>query len=682
MLPLLAVLTAGGATHWSYRPLADVSPPVVKAAGEARNAVDRFLLRRLEAAGLSFAPNASREVLIRRLYLDLVGLPPSPSEVAAFTADVRPDAEARLIDRLLASPQFGERFGRHWLDAAGYVDVRGTDVDALPYLPSDGKWHYRDYVVRSWNADKPLDLFLREQIAGDELVAWRSATNFTPANTEPLIATGFLLTTADETSADELNSSDWRHRVLQGTTEILAENLFGMTLRCAKCHDHKYEPLTQRDYYSLVSFFGAALNPDNWLQPQQRELADIPLGERAEIDAFNRPLEKQIEKLRQRRKAAAENDASKRRLKRFDERIAEIEQRKRRYGHFQAMYDVGPAPQMRVLRRGDINAPGTPVVPALPAVLARNEAEHWRGPGGARTALASALTERGSPAAALIARVQVNRVWQHLFGVGLVATADNFGVTGEEPSHPELLDWLAARFVADGSRFKPLIRRLVSSAAYRQSTVSARARRGLTVDPDNRLLWRMPLRRLESEAIRDSLLALSGRIDLTMGGAPVMTRYHKDGRITVDERKFAGTTNGYRRTIYLFARRNYHPTLLTQFDQPILTTICARRTTSATVTQSLAMLNDESVVERSREIARRVGVATRSPDADEWLDYSWRLVLGREPVAAESKWTRRLFDRHVQRYLDQDLPWTEAAPKALAHVCHMLLNTSEFLHRH
>lgn len=689
MLLLGAVLTANGATHWSWQPLRDVAVPEVKHADRAETAIDRFVLRRLEDHGLSLAPVAGRATFIRRATLDLIGLPPSPEEVAAFAADPSPAATSRLIDRLLASPQFGERFGRHWLDAAGYVDVRGLDNDAFPYLPSDGKWRYRDYVIRSFNEDKPLDRFLREQIAGDELVDWRTATNFTRAVTEPLIATGFLLTAADDTSADELNTPDWRHRVLQSTAELFAENLFGMTLRCAKCHDHKYEPLTQRDYYSLAAFFSPALNPDHWLQPQQRELADIPLPDRARIDAFNKPLEKRIEKLKKRRKELEDEGASQARLKRFDERVEQVEKEKQRYGHFQVLYDVGPAPQLHVLARGDINSLGRPVAPALPAVLGRTAGRYWQTSQplgdratGHRSALAAALADPASPAAALIARVQVNRVWQRLFGTGLVATSDNFGTTGATPSHPELLEWLTGRFIAEGWRFKPLIRLIMNSSVYRQASTSQQTKPALAADPENRLLWRMPLRRLESEVVRDSLLALSGRLDLTMGGPSVMTRYLKDGRITIDERKTGGVTNAFRRSVYVFARRNYHLTLLNLFDQPILTTICTRRTTAATVTQSLALLNDATVIECSRDVARRVGIATRGPDTNEWLDCAWRQVLGRPPDPAETRWTRNLFDRHLRRYLDRGLPWTEAAPQALGHVCQMLLNTSEFLYRH
>ena len=679
LLGSLAVRGAG--IHWSYRPLMRTSPPATSKA-DVRTDVDRFIVHRLQAAGLNLSRSADRRTLIRRLSLDLIGLPPAPEEVESFVRDPHPGAYEGLVDRLLASPHFGERWGRHWLDAAGYVDVMGGDNDALTVKYAEGKYHYRDYVIRALNADKPFDEFLTQQLAGDELVDWRNATNFTGEIREHLIATTFLRAAADETGADELNTPDIRHRVLHHATEIVSANLLAITMQCAKCHDHKYDPITQRDFYSLAAILSPAFNPTDWKRPDDRQLADIPLPDRAKIDKFNAPIDKQIKKIEKRR-----NDASKKKKKKLVERlnkkIAGLRKTKKSYGHYQTIYDIAGAPEMHVLKRGDHLTPGAWVTPRLPTVLdpdlsayvpAMHEVKGRST--GRRLSLARALTTPETSSAALVARVQVNRIWQHLFGRGLVASSANFGPSGQKPSHPELLEWLSHRFVADGYRLKPLIRLIVTSSVYRQSSTTPPNAK----DPDNRLLSRMPLKRLESEIIRDSLLAVAGTLDTTMGGRPVPTRYYKDGRLEFDPKRMAGTTNAFRRSIYVLARRNYHLTLLNLFDQPALNKFCTERTPSASVTQSLAMLNDKTVVEQSKKLARRTGIATKSPRLRDWIDHVFRATLGRPPDKTEAAAAQKLLQRHIDRYLKTDIPWTEAAEKALEHLSQMLLNTNEFLY--
>src|SRR5262245_50118913 len=285
---------ADGRKHWAFQSLARSEPPGISDDTRVRTPIDRFLLARLEGSKLSFSPDAERSALIRRATLDLIGLPPTPEEIAAFEADRMPNAYERLIDRLLASPHFGERWGRHWLDGAGYVDVLGGDNDAATVKLGENKWLYRDYVIRSFNADKPFDRFLTEQIAGDELVDWRDAKTFTPEIRECLIATGFLRTAADDTDENELNTLDLRHGVLQRTGEVLANNLLGLTLNCAKCHDHKYEPLSQKDYYQFLALLQPAFNPDRWVQPKDRQLSAIPLAEKKAADEHNAAIDKKI----------------------------------------------------------------------------------------------------------------------------------------------------------------------------------------------------------------------------------------------------------------------------------------------------------------------------------------------------------------------------------------------------
>ena len=599
---------AADRAFWAFQRLTQPRSPAVRKPARMRTSVDAFLLAKLEARKLDFAPDAARTALLRRLTFDLTGLPPSPAEVESFLKDASPGAFERVVDRLLCSPPYGERWARHWLDAAGYVDVMGTDNDAATVKLGPGKWRYRDYVVRAFNEDRPFNRFLTEQLAGDELAAgWRSAKGHTPEVRELLIATGFLRVAADDTDERELNTLDIRHRVLQQTAEIVAGNLLALTVQCAKCHNHKYDPLPQRDYYRLLAILSPAFNPPFWRQPKERQLP----------------------------------------------------------GDIQAVYDVGPPSATRVLRRGEYDRPSYTVEPGLPAVLAdTDEGAILRplhpptGSSGRRLELARRLTNAHGRAGALVARVRVNRLWQHLFGRGLVATGENFGRSGARPSHPELLDWLAGEFVRGGWRTKPLIRLLVTSTAYRQA---AARQASPAADPDNTLLWRMRLRRLESEGVRDALLATAGRLDRTLGGPPVPHKAQPDGSVVVQSG---------RRSLYLLARRNYHPTLLSVFDQPVVATNCTGRMSSAVVTQALTMLNDAFVLEQASHFAARVA-REAGPTPRRQVERAFLIALARRPTPAEMTRCGAFLRRQAVRLSDSG---------ALAELCHVLLNSNEFLY--
>ena len=607
--------------HYAFRKLTRPAIPHVRDGSRLRTPVDAFILAKLEANSLGFSSEANRLTLIRRVSLDLLGLPPSPEEVDAFVNDARPDAYERLIDRLLASPHFGERWGRHWLDGAGYVDVTGGDNDAGTVKLGENKWRYRDYVIRSFNEDVPFPRFLTEQIAGDELVDWRSMKSFDDRTRQLLIATGFLRTAADDTDENELNTPDIRHSILQRTGEVLANNLLGLTLNCAKCHDHKYEPIAQRDYYQLLAVLQPAFNPANWLQPKGRLIKDAT------------------------------------------------------WGNLQVVCDAGPPTPTHLLRRGNHDRPGVEVAPGFLSVLCPSEAASVVGPtkaegktSGRRLALAHWLTDFQAPAGGLVVRVRVNRIWTHLFGKGLVETCDNLGVTGAKPTHPELLEWLAAEFAANNGRLKPFLKTLLLSTVYRQASADI-SPEAAHIDPDNRLLWRQRLRRLESEVVRDSILSVSGRLDRSAGGVPVPVEAKPDGLFVVKEKDLPTPTSKWRRSVYLLARRNYHPTLLGVFDQPNLTTNCACRTPSAVVLQSLTMLNDGFVLEQADVLAQRVARGSATPPGQ--IDAAFRIVLGRPPRPQEAAWCAELLKRQTQR---------SSAQQALAHLCHTLLNTSEFLY--
>jgi hypothetical protein len=699
--------------------------------GATGNPVDAFLQTQLERRDLTFSPRASRPTLIRRLYFDLLGLPPEPERVDEFGNDPRPDAWERLVDRVLSSPHFGERWGRHWLDAAGYVDVYGTDNDASIIKVLPGRWRYRDYVVRSFNEDKPMDRFLVEQLAGDELYDWRSAKAFTPEISAALVATGFLLSAADDTYAYELNTPDVRHRVLQLTGEIVAGNLFALTMECAKCHDHKYEAISQRDYYRWLAGFAGAFNPEKWKTSEEHGLADVPPPAKAAIDEHNSRIDvavgeakKQQETIRTRiagrlrapklarlpavirddlvqavatpdpkrtevqkylagklgpaiAVSAAEIEralsaAERAEISHLNARITELQGDKKSYGTIQAICEQVPPPVVRVLRRGEHNKPGRVVTAGLPTVLEepsrKVEDAPLKSSSGRRLRFARHITDANTRAGALVVRVQVNRIWQHLFGRGIVESSENFGVTGAPASHPELLEWLSARFVSEDWRIKPLIRLLVTSRAYQQASTtdgSANASRAAQVDPENRLLWRMRLRRLESEAIRDALLVVAGRLNRRMGGEPLPLKNHDDGRVTLETQAVPAANDRRRRSLYVLSRRTYQMSLLAMFDQPIVSTNCTRRDRSAVVTQPLTMLNDDFVREQSRALSERIG-RTVPGGAGGQIDMAFRLVFGRSPSVGEKQ--------ACSDFL--------SAPSAggLDALCHMLLNTNEFLY--
>jgi hypothetical protein len=741
---LLATFRAAVADeHWAFRPLGPVAVPRV-ADAQVQGPIDAFVTAKLVERKLRLSRPVEPAARVRRAYFDLTGLPPPPEEVDAFEDDPSDVAWSRLVERLLASPHFGERWARHWLDQAGYVDVLGGDNDAGTIKFGENKWLYRDYLVDSLNADKPFDQFLTEQLAGDELVDWRSARSYSPEMREKLVATGFLRVSADDTDENELNTLDIRYGVLHRTTEIVATNLLALTIGCAKCHDHKFEPITQRDYYRFEALLQPAFDPHNWLQPQQRQFAELPPTVKAEAERANTELDQQVaalqgqidavrrtcgerlkevklatlpEPIRADIKAAFEAEAEQRNeVQRYltekfptllkvsaeeitaaltqeekgtiaglQQQIADCNGRKRSWQHWQVVYDSGPPTLTNLLRRGNHLTPGDELTPGFPHILCGDGSGDVQPAGaagttsGRRLALARWLTQPGSPAAPLVARVFVNRVWQHLFGRGNVETSDNFGLTGSHPSHPELLDWLAAQFIADGWRLKPLVRQIMLSSVYRQTSAEEQAD-AHAIDPDNRLLWRQRLRRLESEAIRDAVLAASGRLDRRLGGRPVPVEPRPDGSFVINQ-DLPHAADHFRRTLYLLMRRNYHPTLLAVFDQPVLTTNCTRRDSSAVVLQSLTMLNDDFMVEQSAVLAARV-MALAGPSSRERVDWVFRLILNRRATEAERALCLETLDHDLVllQASQPDLPIGKAVHQALGRLCQTLLNSSEFLY--
>ncbi|MFN0054666.1 MAG: DUF1553 domain-containing protein [Planctomycetales bacterium] len=747
-------VSANDRRFWAFQSVSRPAAPGVRSTARVRSPIDAFLLARLEEQGLTFSADADRPTLARRVWLDLAGIPPATDEVASFVADEADDAYERLVDRALASPRFGERWGRHWLDVAGYVDTVGFDVDPDNIITSEGKWLYRDYVISAFNQDIPYDRFLTEQLAGDELADWRTAPTFTPEIRRLLAATGYLRTAADFTHEDVGNIPQNHFAVLHDTLEIVGTSVLGLTLNCARCHDHKFDPIPQEDYYRLMALFTPAYNPGDWKivfpydpKIEQRGLPDVSPVERQAIELHNEEIDRQIAELDRRAEelrrpvrerlfteklatlpeairadsrqaielpADKRNEIQKFLASRFDatlkvtpesiqqafaeedrQAIAELQRQidqlkpqRKRYARIQALCDTGPPPVTRRLIRGDHLTPGNEVSPGFLRVLCDDHtsplasaAPPYSGTSGRRLALAQWLTARGSRAAGVTSRVMVNRVWKQLFGVGLVATPENFGAQGESPAHPALLEWLSADFQDHGWSVKHLIRQIVTSTAYRQtaSPSVAVSSPALVADPDNRLLWRMRLKRLESEVIRDSVLAVCGTLDSTPGGPPIMLEARPDGMVVIAEKHLPTPTARWRRSVYLIARRAFPLSELAVFDQPVVATSCPDRGRSAVPLQSLTMLNGAFLWEQAERLAESVEKLSGS-HLDAQVAHLFGLVLGRGATADEAASCRRLLESQSLAYRGEQ-PTVEAANhKGLVHLCHTLLNTSEFLY--
>ncbi|QDU19800.1 PSD1 and planctomycete cytochrome C domain-containing protein [Urbifossiella limnaea] len=592
--PEVGVLTPERLRHWAWQPVKATDPPAPAGAG-AGHPIDRFVLTTLAAKGLKPAPPADRRTLVRRATLDLLGLPPTPEEVEAFVADDSPDAYPRLIDRLLTSPHYGERWGRHWLDVARFSDGHGSFLDPAP-LPE--AWRYRDWVVKALNDDLPYDAFVKQQIAGDLL---RDAP-------EAAAATGFLAVgpTYQSDGGDPESVAKARAETLDDRVDTVTRGFLALTVSCARCHDHMFDPVPQAEYYALAAVFNNTRSADRVLAPraEQKRAAD----HKKSLDAATAAL-----------KTAKDSDPARR--KELEADVARLKAATPpALPRVHAVEDAGAA-DMHLAIRGDPRKPG-PLVPRrfLTALAGPNPAAWTTGSG--RQQLAEAIA---SPTNPLTARVMVNRVWQHHFGRPLVATPSNFGLLGEKPSHPELLDWLAARFVADGWSLKKLHRLVMLSDAYRRSSQFDAA--GFRVDGDNRYLWRMSPRRLEVEAWRDSLLAVTGELDRTVGGPAVHD-----------------ILSSPRRTLYAAVSRNGDKLpadeFLRLFDFPSARATVSERSSSTVPQQALFLLNSPFMAARGKALAARLTGEARTTDAR--IDRAYALLYGR-PVTDDERAAAKAF---------------------------------------
>lgn len=922
-----SVIPAAARSFWSFLPVREVSLPQVRDGTNAATPIDRFLVAELQRQGLGFSPSADRPTLIRRLYLDLLGLPPHPEDVAAFVADPSPDAYPQLVDRVLASPHYGERWGRHWLDVVGYSDSNGYHrADTLRPLA----YRYRDYVVDAWNTDKPYDRLWVEQLAGDELYRPEERDARRTDVTEALIATHFLRNGpdgTDSTEGNEMVQTIERYAVLEQQLQITVTAMFGLTIDCARCHSHKFDPIPQTDYFALQSLLYPAFNVREWVTPAQRTLqlatpeqiahydaemrriddavseargalgrwardhrpvgcrlfsddfeADAVLADRwsntapgddapggttgVQVDSDVAPAARCVDgalqivqtgggsdgwlatrtsfdwtpdkpggviqatfdlvadrlnpeatgaerigfylAMRDYNDSASETggnllcdgnpkggasvsvdypgadaegvgtigktgfapghnygvritnagagqyrlellvdwlpeegavtlteaqlpnggfgfeyccgrsfivdnvsieefgpepspdpgvgvlaafaEQSKAMTMATQTQVATLEaQRPAKPGEIAWVTDLSPMPpEVHVLKRGRYFDPGPAVVPAGLTVL--SDAEHQlsvpetataAGTTGRRRAFAEWATHPGSRAAALLARVQVNRLWMWHFGRGLVDPPDNFGAQGVLPSHPELLEWLAAEFVAGGWSTKHIQRLILLSSAYQQSTQpSAEA---LAVDPAGRLLWGYPPHRLESEAIRDSVLAVAGMLDDAIGGPPVDYRALPSGQVMLSDEDPAAGAGVSRRTLYHRHRRSEPATFLQIFDQPAVEPNCLKRSASAVVSQTLAMLNGGFSVRMSQKMADRVREEAGAEPAAQ-ADRAFRLAFGRAPTPHEIGESVAFLQSQTAEHRQSGTGTGSAEQRALADFCQVLLASNEFLY--
>jgi mono/diheme cytochrome c family protein len=668
-LPAGIDITPEERAFWAFQPIRRSEPPQLAGvihdeallaqqpeAEIVRSPIDAFVLARLREKRLRFAPDADRLTLLRRASLDLIGLPPTPQEVADFMADTSDRAYERLLDRLLSSPHYGERWGRHWLDVAGYADSEGNGGDDTPRPYA---YKYRDYVIRSFNADKPFDRFIIEQLAGDELVP-QPWSNLAPEQIETLAATGLLHTAADPTAGGG-DPAEGANLMLADTLKIVGSSLLGLTVGCAQCHDHRYDPIPQTDYYRLRAVFEPALDPAHWRRPPQRllslytdqqrakaaavdseantlqeaynakqaklvsealekELQKFPEELRGKLrDAYNAPADKRSEEQKQLLAANPKVNISPGVLYQYNQAAAdELKADQAKIAAKRAEKPVedfvsvanessGTLPATRVFYRGDYRQPKQEVLPGdLTIAAADGQRLEIAGDdpqlptSGRRLALAKHLMSGKHP---LTGRVLVNRVWLNHFGRGLVETAGDFGMLGNRPTHPELLDWLADEFARQGWSMKRMHKLIMLSTVFRQSSVARPPASG-AVDPraadgDNSYYWHNPVRRLEAEIMRDRMLTASGQLNRAQFGPAVPVVDDFVGQVVVKDEL-------PRRSVYLEVRRSKPVSFLSTFDAPVMTLNCERRVPSTGAPQSLMLMNSEFVLKQARVFAERM----------------------------------------------------------------------------
>jgi hypothetical protein len=595
----LTCAAADNSAGWAFQPIRTVVPPAQGTNAWIINPIDGFVFTRLARAHLHPVPPASRLVLLRRATFDLIGLPPTPEDIESFLKDDRPEAYHEVVERLLASPHYGERWARHWLDLARYADTGGFEKD----LSNPNSWKFRDYVIRSFNSNKPFNRFIQEQVAGDEL--W-------PDDPESTLATTFYA--IGPVSLDSaLNSTQLEYEWLTDSADTTGAAFLGLTMGCARCHNHKYDPISQQDYFAFQALFAASDRPfpesvrEHRIKGLNGILADVPTPKELLDDP--------------------------RCTIKTDDKIGP------RIFHRDAPLEI------HRLKRGDLNKPLEAVEPALPAVFAVDkEAFASVPPIQRRAVLAKWLV---SPANPLTARVLVNRVWAWHFGQGLVRTTSDFGAQGDPPTHPDLLDWLARDFIDHGWDMKRLHRLIMSSATYQMQSTGA-SQLALNTDQENRLLSHFPRKRLDAEAIWDSLHAVAGTLNPKQFGPPVVPELSKEELSGLFVEKGWNVTNDRtefsRRGIYLFERRTFLFPIFDAFDPPDVMSSCPRRFETIVPTQALALLNSAAVQSQAREFAHRL-LGDCGGQLEKIPARAWALAFNRPISPRENEWALGFFQK-------------------------------------
>ncbi len=781
--------------HWAYLPIGNPKPPAAKGL-RSTNPIDAFVLNRLQQNDLDFSPRAGKRILIRRTYLTLLGLPPTPEELDSALGIPHED----LVDRLLDSPHYGERWGRHWLDVAGYADSEGyTEADT----ERKWAWRYRDYVVRAFNDDMPFDRFIQEQLAGDEMVPFPHK-EMSADKIAKLTATGFLRMSPDGTGSGGINQNEARNQVVSETIKIVGDSLLGLTVDCARCHNHRYDPIPQKDYYALRAIFEPALDWKSWRSPRGRAITLYTDADRkvaAEIEAKAKivdaerkkkidvfidrtltwKLKSMPEELRKPLREAYFTDSKKRtdeqnkllkanpsirqisagslylydreyrveigrlkreksaklkallaaakqkhpkekideknltkfdanassELERFDDEIKyyegslskqildklaadakSIRDTKPEEQFIRALTEVpGKVPDTFLFHRGNIDSPKDKIPPGELTVvsLPKNPIptnDKALTTTGRRTAFAKRLTDGSHP---LTARVLMNRFWMHHFGHALARNPGDFGRLGEEPTHPKLLDWLAREFMSNGWTHKRMHRLIVTSQTWMQS--SRRTEKLEDLDPDNRLLARMNVRRLEAEAIRDSILTVSGKLNRALFGKPVPVMEDDVGQFIIGrenldgERKPGRTVDlkgqESRRSLYVQVRRSRILSMFNTFDAPDMEPNCTQRNVSTVAPQALLFMNNEFVMQQAKLMAERVRKIAGN-DLDRQMRTAWEIAYGRLMTADENIRSTNFLDEQRRQFTERK--HKEPAVAALANFCQAILSSNEFVY--
>lgn len=716
---------SGQSDHWAFQPIRKPPIPATRFTERIRNPIDSFVFGRLDSKGLAPRPAADRLTLHRRVSLDLLGLPPSPAEQRRFARDTRPGAWERLVGRLLVRPEFGERWARHWLDVARYGESNGYERDGS----KPNAWRFRDYVIAAFNDDLPFDRFLSEQLAGDEVEG---------SDARSQIATTFLrLGTWDDEPADPFAD---RFDQLDDVLATTASAFLGLTLRCARCHDHKFEPLSQKDYYGILSVFTPLKRPEKIKSATHREEFDREVGTPAELAAFREGVKKcdqTLDRLKKQQatllsrvrtrvlKAAAagddpkisgeiaravladaktlndqQKDLVKKNAKKVEQHVSasfsesERDERSRLATEITAVAAARPSQparayiwyedspktdQTRLFERGDPYQPKGVVNPDVPAVLRSGPLpapKPLKTSTGRRLWLAQWMTSRSNP---LVARVFVNRVWQHLLGEGLVTTESDFGEMGDVPFHQDLLDWLAADLIDSGWKIKRLLKQIVTSGVYRMD--SRAEAQSAKADPQERLLWRFRQRRLDAEAFRDSVLAVTDQLNRTMRGPSVYPTL--PGAVLAGQSrpgsgwgKAVAQSEG-RRSVYIFSKRSLAVPELALLDAPNSADSCSQRAVSTTGPQALTFLNGAFMTSRAAAFASRL-VTEAGPRRQDQIELAFRLSMCRRPSADEMQLSLAFLSDQAKLPTKGKQPDSDPAGRALKALCLVLLNTNEF----